>query len=505
MANFPNIQPYTVEPVDPIQPNPPIQEQPVYDPAALQTTTYYEPTQYDQNFQYTETPRRKFPVVPALLGLAVLGIGGFAILALSSRDSNKTPTTTNTNRNVVLQWWGVFMDPEVVQPLIEEYQEANSNVTIEYANKWSNGNFVQASDTYRTELNRVLVNNDPVELPDIFMVHNTWAGDYETRSQPSSVYDFTTFSNTFYPAAVNDFAKSGTVYGVPMWMDTLAIIYNKDLLADADLTEPPTSWPRFKTVAEALTKRNGSKIEQSGFASGQTTNFSFYFELVNLLLFQNGVTVQDAQGNPIFSTNPKAVEAVRFFKSFSDSNSSWDATLKNDSALFLEEKLVMTIATSWRLREILKFNESADININLGVSQIPQLEGQSQEVINWADYWGNMVTKNRPYTVEAWQFLEWLNEPEQLQKLSQNIENKEGHFGMLYARKDMQDELQEDEYLRVYNQSLPFAQTWYMVKGDDVKALFKEMLDKSSTTNASGLADLEKKIKELLLLKGVLQ
>ena len=260
MANFPNIQPYTVEPVDPIQPNPPIQEQPVYDPAALQTTTYYEPTQYDQNFQYTETPRRKFPVVPALLGLAVLGIGGFAILALSSRDSNKTPTTTNTNRNVVLQWWGVFMDPEVVQPLIEEYQEANSNVTIEYANKWSNGNFVQASDTYRTELNRVLVNNDPVELPDIFMVHNTWAGDYETRSQPSSVYDFTTFSNTFYPAAVNDFAKSGTVYGVPMWMDTLAIIYNKDLLADADLTEPPTSWPRFKTVAEALTKRNGSKI-----------------------------------------------------------------------------------------------------------------------------------------------------------------------------------------------------------------------------------------------------
>jgi multiple sugar transport system substrate-binding protein len=492
--SLPTIQPYTIEP---------IQE---YDA--------YDPTLYGDNTYTTESSgeaKRRNPMFLVLIILAFLGlmIFGFLLLGGGNGNNNQNNNTTtgnqNTNRNVVLQWWGMFLDKDVVQPLLDKYNAENPNVTIEYANKFSGGDYNTASKNYQEELNRVLKGNDPVQLPDIFMVHNTWAGDYEAYAQESTEYDLTTFTNTFYPAAVTDFANTGEVFGVPLWMDTLAVIYNKDLLNAVDLAEPPANWSRFKNAAQALTKRTGSTINQAGFAAGTTTNTSFYFEMANLLLAQNGVQIVNAQNQPIFSADPDAVDALEFFKSFTTGTEpTWNETMKNDSAAFLEEKVAMVIAPSWRLREILKYNDQLNLNLDIGIAQIPQVEGQTQEIINWADYWGSMVALNRPNAVESWRFLEWITQPEQLKEINNNIKQKYGYFGNLYPRKDMQNELQNDDFLKVYNKSLPFAQTWYMVKGIGVKEEFSKLLTSRSRISSSNLVETENNIKGLQALKGIL-
>ncbi len=97
-----------------------------------------------------------------------------------------------------------------------------------------------------------------------------------------------------------------------------------------------------------------------------------------------------------------------------------------------------------------------------------------------------------------------ITQPEQLQKLSDNVREANGYFGILYPRTDMNDLLVDDPYLSSYNESLPFAQSWYMVKGWDVKQAFKEVLEQPSV-NASNLASLENKIRELQVLKGILE
>lgn len=404
----------------------------------------------------------------------------------NNNNQNETPTGTTTT----IQWWGVFMDKTVIQPLIDEYQAINPNIKIEYANRWPEGKYTDAAKIYRSELNRVLRENDPVQIPDIYMVQNTWAADYELYSKKSDSYDFDTYKSIFYPAVVSDFTNelNKEVYGVPIWFDTYAVIYNKDLLEQAAVSTPPTSWPAFKSLAQTLTVRQGGEIVQSGFPGGITSNTDFASELVNLLALQNGVELVNSEGQPVFAQDPDIVTALSFYKSFSDATSgSWSSSLKNESALFLEGKLAMDIVPSYRYREIQRFNKGFSLGLDIGISQVPQLQGQSQPVINWADYWGNMVAANRPSTQASWAFLRWITQPEQLRKISENEKNYNQVFGFLYPRIDMAQDLQNDADLKIFNESLQFARTWDMVKGLEVKEEFNKLINQGTPSQSAAI------------------
>ena len=243
-------------------------EQPAYLKEIETTTVTQTPETYTpEPVAPDATPRRKIPVTL----LIVVGVILFLLLLfLLFSNLLKTPTTNNNTPTgkVTLQWWGVFLDPSVVKPLIDEYQAQNTNVTIQYANRFPEGQYDTAADIYKTELNRVLKAGDQVDIPDIFMVENTWAGDYENYVKASTTYDYDTFKSIFYPAAVTDFSSAANkaVYGVPLWMDDLAIIYNKDMLKEASVSEPPTDWVSFQDLAKKLTKRTSGNITQAGFA-----------------------------------------------------------------------------------------------------------------------------------------------------------------------------------------------------------------------------------------------
>lgn len=403
-----------------------------------------------------------------------------------------------------MQWWGVFWDEEVMQSLIDEYEQQNAGVTITYANRWPGGTTSVGSKLYQDELDRVLKANDPVAIPDIFMVHNTWVGNYEryTAPAPASVIDANTLKTAFYPAVAEDFARGDVVRGIPLWMDVLAIIYNKAMLADLAVSKPPADWAEFRTLATNLTERSGSTITQAGFAAGTPDNVSFGVELLYLLMVQNGVPMTDATGNPTFSTDADAEAAVDFYQSFASNSGSWNATMRNDAAAFLEGDLAMLTAPAWRYHDLLAFNEQFDLGINMGVSAMPQLQGQTQPTINWADYWGNMVALNRPNSEAAWKFLVWISQPEQLRKLHQNELIDREYFGSLYPRVDMQQDLQSDQYIRVYNSALSTAKTWYQVDGLAVKELFKALIKTGGSLDE--IADVENQVQTIVTNKGKL-
>lgn len=469
---------------------------------------YQEVTTTTTTTANTSSPagrNRKFIII----GLIVVGVILLIVLLLSltSRSGgtgNTTNNTTNTTKNVSLQFRGAFIPVEAMQGLIDDYQTLNPNVKIEYADKWPEGAFEDASQIYKSEINRVLRENDSVNIPDIFMVNNTWAGDYEQYVKASNTLDYQTFESIFYPAAVTDFANDGkNVYGVPIWMDTLAILYNKDILASKSIQEPSTNWVEFKKQAQTLTSKDGGTIKVGGFAAGNMSNVSFGFELANILLLQNGVQMMNEQNQPVFATFNEAVPAIQYFQSFEkDTNKTWASTMQNDSAAFLESKVAMIASTSYRYRDILKYNKAYNINLNIGVSQIPQITGQSEPIINFADYWGAMVSDARGNSTYAWAFLQWLTQPEQLRKLSENIETATSSFGLLYPRKDMAQILQTDPDLSVFNESLPYAQSWYMVNGTSVEAAFKTLINNSGTVNQSQVTQLQTSVQTVITNKG---
>lgn len=497
--DYGTVQPYNADPT--VDYNPDAMVAPQYDLTQQALDPYYG---YETT---TEIPPRRSPVIFIAIGIALLVLLVFIFSLIASRPATNTNNNppVNTGRNIILQWWGAFLDPDIVRPLIEEYQTLNPNVRIEYANKVPNNvNSADAKLAYRNELNRIINTNDPVQLPDIFMVENTWVGDYETYAQPSTTTDFATYQNTYYPAIVSDFASKGIVFGVPLWMDTIAVVYNKDFLEQVQLSSPPVEWFDFKTTAQNLTRYNGREIERSGFAFGDVSNTGFFLESVLALIRQNNVNLTDTTGQPIFSQNSDTLDALEFFKSFvNGTNPTWNSNFQNDAAAFLEQRTAMIIATSSRLREIMKYNDAASLGLEIGVSLLPQLDEES-EPIYWSTYWGNMVSRTRPNAVASWQFLNWLSQPEQLKKLHENVKDQYGYFGTLYPRSDMSSELQNDEFLEAYNQSLPNAETWYMIKGIEVKDIFSELLS-NNNINSTSITAAEESIKELIVLRGILE
>lgn len=473
---------------------------------------YYEQPQqpYEEVTTTTSVPSTPSPVGKnkrlLIIGLIIFGVILLIILLLSlaSRGASPTTNTTPDTKNVSLQFRGAFLPADAMQDLIDDYEALNTNVNIEYADKWPDGPFDDASQIYKSEINRVLRENDSVNIPDIYMVNNSWVGDYEKYSKASNNIDYATFNSIFYPAASTDFAHDKqNVYGVPLWMDTLAILYNKDILTSKSIQEPSTNWVEFKKQAQTLTSKEGGTIKVAGFASGNFANVSYGFELANILLLQNGVQMMNDQTQPIFATFSESVPAIQYFKSFQqDTSSTWNTSMQNDSAAFLEGKVAMIASTSYRYRDILKYNKGFNINLNIGVSQIPQITGQSEPVINFADYWGAMVSDSRGNATYAWAFLQWLTQPEQLRKLSDNVAASTESFGLLYPRKDMAQILQTDPDLAVFNASLPYAQSWYMVNGTKVEEEFAKILSSTTNINQSQVTQLQSEVQTIITNKG---
>ena len=174
---------------------------------------------------------------------------------------------------------------------------------------------------------------------------------------------------------------------------------------------------------------------------------------------------------------------------------TWNENFENDSAAFLEGKVAMIVVPSYRLRELLRYNEEYSIGIDIGISKLPQVDGSGED-FNWSDYWGNMVASNRPNSTESWKFLNWITQPEQLKALSENVKNYNKYFGLVYPRKDMNSELIGDEYLRVYNEGALNAKSWYMIKGLEINAAIDTLLS-SKTISQAQLDKLQEDINTL--------
>jgi len=434
--------------------------------------------------------RKKINIIVVLfLTLFLVGCGEEKqpdnIVAPTVAESQES--SASTNNKVTILWWNLFEPIENVQPLIDNYESLHPNINIQYKQKGVD----RGVDGYVVELDRVLRDNDELTTPDIFTIHNTWAGRYDLYiSKSSNITDEEL--NDFYPVVRSDFVKNG-VSAIPLYMDSLAVIYNVD--KTAPVTKPASDWTTFENEA-----RNISHDGTFGFSAGIASNTEFYFDIVNLLFLQNGVQMTDDYGiNATFaSSNSDAADALNFYNKFViGSNATWNKDQKKDIAEFLEGDLAMYIAPSWRLADILKYNNEYDLGLDVKTSAIPQLGGDDK--VYWATYWGQTVSRDSRFKDESWKFLKYLVEEEQLKSLNKQIMATRP-LGIIYPRLSMQQELLNDPYLSPYVVAVNNAQTWYMGDGIRMKAAFL-----NASINKTDLASLEKEATSILTNPGLSQ
>ncbi len=410
----------------------------------------------------------------ALVVLFVVILIVFLII-LQNRNSNNntgiTPTPGNSG-NVKLIWWNLFEPQANVQPLIDAFNKENPTIEIQYVQVGKEG-----IEAYKTGLEANLNDEDIVTSPDIMPIGNTWTTKYKNlgliKAAPSNTVSTDDLKN-WYPIVSTDFVREKAVYALPLYMDSIAIIYNKDLLLNKGFNAPAQSWSDFNLQAQKLTLRDkNNKITKAGFSALLPVNSEFYFEVINTILLQQGVSMLNSDGSKSdLSSQEEASAALEAYKKYiSGSTATWDATMNKDIAAFLEGNLAMYPAPSWRLMDILQYNQKYNLGLNVGVAQMPQIANSYE--IYWPSYWGLTVSKDCQNSEAAWKFIQFITNSTQLQLLNKTVIDNGRSLGILYPRLDLANqENLTDIYLAPYALSLAKASDWDMYDGWALKKLF---------------------------------
>jgi multiple sugar transport system substrate-binding protein len=395
---------------------------------------------------------------------------------------------------ITLEYWRVFDGPDTFKEIIENYNKIHPFITIKYKKL--------RYEEYEKELLNALAED---RGPDMFSIHNTWMKKYENKIEPlpeqitmaypvekgsikKEVIPELRTKRTISPKQLKDVFvdvvshdvvfDDNKIYGLPMYVDTLAMYYNRDLLNNAGIATIPKYWnTEFQQSVKKLTKHdNRYGIIQSGVSLGGSDNIERYSDILSLLMMQNGALMLDDNNQIRFHTIPPTMkndkynpglEALRFYTDFSNPSKevySWNEELNPSMEMFISGNLALTFSYSYSLEEI----KNRAPKLNFSVAKMPQIEGNPVDV-NFANYWVEVVSKKSKHKEEAWDFIHFATNKEQAINYLNNT-NKPTAIRSIIS----EQELSNPELSIFANQTLT-AKSWY--QGNNPQAMEKIMGD----------------------------
>lgn len=444
----------------------------------------------------------------------------FLVVALVSLSGCGCKQTPAASYKINLEIWGLFENEDPYRDIFAAFIKKNPNVgSIRYKK--------MNTDSYQKELVDALASG---QGPDIFLIHNNWVPSFQDKIYPAlpEVLTEQKVRNEFVDVVADDFVSEGDIYALPLSVDSLGLYYNKDLFNEAGITTPPKSWEDFVSTARKLTKFDTqSQIVQSGAALGTATNINRATDVLGLLMLQNNTAMVDLIGkNAAFdgyaNTNGKTFSpgenAVNFYTQFANRSSqsvpyTWNPRMHYSIDAFSEGTLGMMFNYSWQM-EIL---ESKAPKLNYAVAPVPQFPNTRQ--VNFANYWGYAVAKNRtPDTKgmdaavasrvtndmrakEAWKLLAYMttkydpaadsaNKTQTVQSTFDPAKDYLEKTKKPPARRDLVEMQKTDVKYGVFAAGNLIAKNWYQISPDSIEVLFSQLItqiNNGEVTVADGL------------------
>lgn len=443
---------------------------------------------------------KKGPLVALLfVGIVVIIIViGFLV---SKFFRGGTGTTTG---EITLNYIGLWDVPEVYDPLIKEYQESHPNIKITYTKAtFINQNNFTYKGVFQTSAEERIANGDV----DIIRVHQTWIPKLlpQLYAAPADVMTGLQAKELYYPAVYEAIATSkNLVYGAPQIIDGLVLIYNKEIFDKAKLDPriATKDWDVTLQTAKALAKKNANgTIAVAGINMGSVSNVRSSPEILLTMLTQSDVpivSVNPANGKitASFATDAGAAAINRYYE-FAKLG-AWSSRMEDDVEAFANGRLAMLIAPSWRIIDLVGMNSS----LRFDTLPLPVLPGANPDVPQYlSSFWIDVVSKKSKNPKEAWAFLKWLGEPEQMRRIYK-VQTEKRLIGNPYPRKDMATEQASAPYIGAILEMAPRMKSWplydYGVWEETFRKGLLEYEDKGGI-NTTSLMLLQNQINDLTL------
>jgi ABC-type glycerol-3-phosphate transport system substrate-binding protein len=318
-------------------------------------------------------------------------------------------------KQIVLNFWKPFEDSSNIEPIISAYQQKYPNVRIVYTKK--------NIDNYEQDLINALAAG---QGPDIFSINNSWLPAYmdKVTPAPDKILTYKDFKDAFVDVVEKDFSVNQKVYGVAMSVDSLGLYYNKDILGTAGIATPPKTWSELATDVQKIKKADSKGyFTRSGVAIGTNNNVNRAVDVLALLMLQRGAVPFAQDGSrPTFGQNVQkegnyinpGLEGLNFYTSFADPatpNYNWNSRSDYSVDAFANGRAGMMYSYAYMADTIRQKNS----NLNFDVAVVPQ-PNLDDPTVNFANYWGEVVSKQSKNSDAAWSFLRFLASKDSLDK-----------------------------------------------------------------------------------------
>ncbi len=346
--------------------------------------------------------RRARCVVPAALAactaLVITACGG---PPASSGSGSGTPSSSSSavvNITWQTMWSGNTLT--LLNQMISAFEATHPNIHVTESNI--------PSATGDAKLLSEIAAGDP---PDVFTEWNPVLGEY---AADGSIQSFTPYlsgaysglEKWLYPIALQGGEYSGTLYALPMSMNSWALYYNKSMLKAAGITSPPTTLAQLYADQAKEWKFSGSKLEAIGFYPDYQEGFEYFGS------FFGAVNCFDSSGKYDFENCPGAKNEANFFAQYGQYPYSKVAAMETaygqvaggDDDAFVAGKEGFVMDGPWEGAQNIPVTNPSMAG-NFGVVPFPNTVG-GPSTFGQGNY--NIIPKGAAHPQQAFEFIAWL-------------------------------------------------------------------------------------------------
>ncbi|OPJ60324.1 sugar ABC transporter substrate-binding protein [Clostridium oryzae] len=283
--------------------------------------------------------------------------------------------TKKSNEQVTIKVWHM-LEPKVVDTIKEafkDFEDKNPNIKVDFQRQENLGDKVTMIGNSKNDVDLVAAPHD-------------WVGKYAAMGVMSDITDKIDKKvfDEIIPSAVDAVKYKGKVYGVPSTVETVTLLYNKDMLPN-----PPKTTDELLQIAKTMTKDG-----KYGFL---TVPNDVYFN--SAWIYGFGGKILDDQGNSVLNSEG-TIEAYKFLQELAQYYpKNLDAGMVND--LFKNKKAAAIVAGPWSIKDI------KAAGVNYGIATLPVISKNNQKPTPYMTVQTMMLCKNSKHKDAAIKVMEF--------------------------------------------------------------------------------------------------
>lgn len=306
-------------------------------------------------------------------------------------------------RAVEIEYWQYIFETRVkaMDRLIVEFHKANPDITVRQTT------FPYAD--YQTKVSAAVAAGNG---PDVVQLFYGWLDGFVAakliQPLPKDAFPDAAIEADFFPI-VSAMKRNGDYYGLPTAVRSLALFYNKKLMADAGLdpAKPPTTLAELVAMAEKTTKRDSAgNITSEGFAMDMAGQDHQWWREVLVRQF-GGAPYADGDRKVTYNSDA-GVKALTFYTDLQLKQKVGQIGFMDEAqAAFKAGRATFTIDGTFRLGAFAGIKA-----FEWGVTELPA--GPDGMRSNYASYFANAITTKSTgdKKAAAAKFVAYLSSPE---------------------------------------------------------------------------------------------